>query len=522
MGELATPGGAGGANPNGANGNSELESTRVDRLLKEREAMRRTRSGVNLAMSEIGDEVGEDSGRVQSLIIAANRLPISVKRSADGSWDLRTSAGGLVSALLGVRKTYDMTWVGWPGVFVEEGPERDRLTATLRKNNFLPVYLTKQQVDLYYNGYCNNVLWSLFHYVPLNFEATISEDTNIAAQYVAYRHSNRAFCDAIMSIYRQGDVVWTHDYHLMLVPEMLREIEPTMKIGWFLHTPFPSSEIYRMLPMREALLNGVLAADLVGFHTYDYARHFVSSTSRILGLESTPEGVENNGSFTRVAAFPIGIDPERFTRALGTDEVQIHIKELRERFRGRKVMLGVDRLDMIKGIPHKLLAFEKFLSEHPEWRDKVILIQIAVPTRSDVPEYQRLASQVHEIVGRINGRFGSIGSVPIQHLDCTLQFPELCALYAVTDVMLVTSLRDGMNLVSYEFISCQNKNDAGTLVLSEFAGAAQSIGAGALLVNPHNISDVANSIHDALTMPEAEKLERHKSSFSHDYIRHLP
>ena len=494
----------------------EVESTRVDRLLREREQMRRSRSQQNLDASvEDSKMMEEGKPRVQSLIIAANRLPISVKKAADGSWDLRTSAGGLVSALLGVRKTYDMTWVGWPGVFVEEGPERDALTATLQKQNFLPVYLTKSQVELYYNGYCNNVLWSLFHYVPLSFEAKLSEDTNMHAQWLAYKESNRAFCDSILSVYRPGDVVWAHDYHLMLVPEMLREVEDSMKIGWFLHTPFPSSEIYRMLPMREELLHGALAADLVGFHTYDYARHFVSATSRILGLEATPEGVENNGMFTRVAAFPIGIDPGRFTSAIRTDEVQEHIRELRERFRGRKVMLGVDRLDMIKGIPHKLLAFEKFLNENPEWKDKVNLIQIAVPTRSDVPEYQRLASQVHEIVGRINGRFGSIGSVPIQHLDCTMQFPELCALYAVTDVMLVTSQRDGMNLVSYEFVSCQTEDNAGVLVLSEFAGAAQSIGAGALLVNPHNVTDVANAIKEALIMPEAEKIERFHSSFSH-------
>ena len=501
----------------GAGANAgEIETTRVDRLLREREQMRKTRSQTNLNASDEGDDFdGESVGRVQSLIIAANRLPISVKKKPDGTWDLRTSAGGLVSALLGVRKTYDMTWIGWPGVFVEEGPDRDALTATLRKQNFLPVYLTKTQVELYYNGYCNNVLWSLFHYVPLSFEAKLSEDTNMHAQWLAYKEANRAFSDAIMSVYRTGDVVWAHDYHLMLVPQMLRAYEDSMKIGWFLHTPFPSSEIYRMLPMREELLHGCLAADLVGFHTYDYARHFVSATSRILGLEATPEGVENNGSFTRVAAFPIGIDPGRFTSALRTNEVQVHINELRERFRGRKVMLGVDRLDMIKGIPHKLLAFEKFLSENPDWANKVILIQIAVPTRSDVPEYQRLASQVHELVGRINGRFGSIGCVPIQHLDCTMQFPELCALYAVTDVMLVTSQRDGMNLVSYEFVSCQSKNDAGVLVLSEFAGAAQSIGAGALLVNPYNVTDVASAIKDALTMPEVEKIERHRSSFSH-------
>ena len=248
----------------GAGANAgEIETTRVDRLLREREQMRRTRSQTNLNASDEGDDFdGESVGRVQSLIIAANRLPISVKKKPDGTWDLRTSAGGLVSALLGVRKTYDMTWIGWPGVFVEEGPDRDALTATLRKQNFLPVYLTKTQVELYYNGYCNNVLWSLFHYVPLSFEAKLSEDTNMHAQWLAYKEANRAFSDAIMSVYRTGDVVWAHDYHLMLVPQMLRAYEDSMKIGWFLHTPFPSSEIYRMLPMREELLHGCLAADL--------------------------------------------------------------------------------------------------------------------------------------------------------------------------------------------------------------------------------------------------------------------
>jgi trehalose 6-phosphate synthase/phosphatase len=333
-------------------------------------------------------------------------------------------------------------------------------------------------------------------------------------QWSAYQEANELFAQVILNAYQHGDVVWCHDYHLMLLPSKLKEEHPGMKVGWFLHTPFPSSEIYRMLPVREELLLSVLSADLVGFHTYDYARHFVSACSRILGFEGTPEGVEDNGSFTRVAAFPIGIDPSRFTRALETERVQAHITELRQRFQGRKVMLGVDRLDMIKGIPQKLLGFEKFLSEHQEWRDRVLLVQIAVPTRTDVAEYQRLTSQVHEIVGRINGRFGTLGSVPIQHLDCSLAFTELCALYAVTDVCLVTSLRDGMNLVSYEFVSCQSKN-AGVLVLSEFAGAAQSLGAGALLVNPWNVNDMAAAIEDALTMPDSERRERQRQNFTH-------
>lgn len=287
-----------------------------------------------------------------------------------------------------------------------------------------------------------------------------------------------------------------------------------MQVGFFLHTPFPSSEIYRTLPVREELLRAVLRSDLIGFHTYDYARHFVSACTRILGLEGTPAGVEDNGSLTRVAAFPIGIDPDRFTTALESPEVRANVAQLLNRYAGRKVMLGVDRLDMIKGIPQKLLAFEKFLEEHPEWRDKVLLVQIAVPSRTDVPEYQRLRSMVHEVVGRINGKYGTLTHVPIYHLDRQLSFDELVALYAITDVALVTSLRDGMNLVSYEYVACQRDN-AGVLILSEFAGAAQSLGAGAILVNPWNVNDLAHAIEYALTMNDAERRERHRQNYMH-------
>lgn len=433
---------------------------------------------------------------------------------------------------------------------------------------------------MYYNGYCNNVLWPLFHYVPLPFEARLDETTNVQSQWVAYQRANKLFANAVLSKYQDGDAVWCHDYHLLLLPSLLREQVPKargragarelnfpgaalsffcavpdltshratcsaaqllapscaaaeaplssplrpaniptlqMKVGWFLHTPFPSSEIYRTLPLREELLHSVLKADLVGFHTYDYARHFVSACTRILGLEGTPEGVGDSGSTTRVAAFPIGIDPERFLRALNTEAVKQHIAELRARFSGRKIMLGVDRLDMIKGIPQKLLGFEKFLEEHPEWRDRVLMVQIAVPTRVNVREYKRLTNQVHEIVGRINGRFGTLASVPIHHLDRSLPFEELCALYAITDVCIITSLRDGMNLVSYEYVACQSKN-AGVLILSEFAGAAQSLGAGAILINPWNVKDVAAAIEDALTMSEKERRERHRQNFGHVFM----
>ncbi|XP_057451088.1 alpha,alpha-trehalose-phosphate synthase [UDP-forming] 1-like isoform X2 [Lotus japonicus] len=449
----------------------------------------------------------------QRLLVVANRLPVSAVRKGEDSWSLEISAGGLVSALLGVKE-FEARWIGWAGVNVPDDIGQKALTKALAEKRCIPVFLDEEIVHQYYNGYCNNILWPLFHYLGLPQEDRLATTRTFQSQFEAYQKANQMFADVVTKHYKEGDVVWCHDYHLMFLPQCLKNYNSKMKVGWFLHTPFPSSEIHRTLPSRSELLHAVLAADLVGFHTYDYARHFVSACTRILGLEGTPEGVEDQGKLTRVTAFPIGIDSERFRGALDLPEVQGHIKEFQERFKGRKIMLGVDRLDMIKGIPQKLLAFEKFLEENEYWRDKVVLLQIAVPTRTDVPEYQKLTSQVHEIVGRINGRFGTLTAVPIHHLDRSLEFHKLCALYAVTDVALVTSLRDGMNLVSYEFVACQ-ENKKGVLILSEFAGAAQSLGAGAILVNPWNITQVAASIAKALNMPSAEREKRHRHNFHH-------
>ena len=454
-----------------------------------------------------------DGSSDHRLIVVANRLPVSAYKDVDGAWQLQVSAGGLVSALMGVGDI-NTRWIGWPGVYISAGSERDALTKAMEEEGYSPVYMDEKTCDLHYNGFCNSVLWQLFHYVPLNIDSKLSETRTLQFQWNAHQLANKQFADVILKHYRPGDIVWVQDYHLMLLPAILKEKYPRMKVGFFLHTPFPSSEIYRTLPVREELLRAVLRADLIGFHTYDYARHFVSACTRILGLEGTPAGVEDNGSLTRVAAFPIGIDPDRFTSALEAPEVRANVAQLLNRYAGRKVMLGVDRLDMIKGIPQKLLAFEKFLEEHPEWRDKVLLVQIAVPSRTDVPEYQRLRSMVHEIVGRINGKYGTLTHVPIYHLDRQLSFDELVALYAITDVALVTSLRDGMNLVSYEYVACQRDN-AGVLILSEFAGAAQSLGAGAILVNPWNINDLALAIEYALTMTDKERRERHRQNYMH-------
>ncbi|XP_057461661.1 alpha,alpha-trehalose-phosphate synthase [UDP-forming] 1 [Actinidia eriantha] len=534
------------------NGNSVIPTNRVERLLRDRELRKSSRAshsneaiennrGTELSEHELHLREGSNFGAYyveqylegalaaqalgegwerpdvrpfrQRLLVVANRLPVSAVRRGEESWSLEISAGGLVSALLGVKE-FEARWIGWAGVNVPDEAGQRALTKALAEKRCIPVFLDEDIVHQYYNGYCNNILWPLFHYLGLPQEDRLATTRSFQSQFAAYKKANQMFAAVVNEHYEEGDVVWCHDYHLMFLPKCLKEYNSKMKVGWFLHTPFPSSEIHRTLPSRSELLRAVLAADLVGFHTYDYARHFVSACTRILGLEGTPEGVEDQGRLTRVAAFPIGIDSERFIRALDVPQVQEHIRELKERFAGRKVMLGVDRLDMIKGIPQKILAFEKFLEENPTWHEKVVLLQIAVPTRTDVPEYQKLTSQVHEIVGRINGRFGTLTAVPIHHLDRSLDFHALCALYAVTDVALVTSLRDGMNLVSYEFVACQDAKK-GVLILSEFAGAAQSLGAGAILVNPWNITEVAASIDQALNMSAEEREKRHQHNFVH-------
>ncbi|XP_061372911.1 alpha,alpha-trehalose-phosphate synthase [UDP-forming] 1 isoform X2 [Gastrolobium bilobum] len=504
--------------PDNINNNGVTESFEHDLFLREDNNsgayVERLQNGAAAARA-LSETCEREDGNLfrQRLLVVANRLPVSAVRRGEDSWSLEMSAGGLVTALLGVKE-FEARWIGWAGVNVPDEIGQKALTKALAEKRCIPVFLDEEIVHQYYNGYCNNILWPLFHYLGLPQEDRLATTRSFQSQFVAYQKANQMFADVVNKHYEEGDVVWCHDYHLMFLPQCLKKYNSKMKVGWFLHTPFPSSEIHRTLPSRSELLHAVLAADLVGFHTYDYARHFVSACTRILGLEGTPEGVEDQGKLTRVAAFPIGIDSQRFIRALDLPPVQEHIKELQERFKGRKVMLGVDRLDMIKGIPQKILAFEKFLEENASWRDKVVLLQIAVPTRTDVPEYQKLTSQVHEIVGRINGRFGSLTAVPIHHLDRSLDFHALCALYAVTDVALVTSLRDGMNLVSYEFVACQDKKK-GVLILSEFAGAAQSLGAGAILVNPWNITEVAAAIAKALNMPSAEREKRHRHNFLH-------
>lgn len=458
-------------------------------------------------------ESHDSSPQFPRLIVVSNRLPVTLKKPENGDWEFHVSAGGLVSGFAGVKSKIPFIWVGWTGIEVDP-IDQDLLRARfLDENSCYPVYLKEEDAELYYNGFCNDVLWPLFHYVPLPIVSSDGERKFDAKYWQAYSKANHRFSDAVMQIYQPGDLIWVQDYHLMLLPSLLRKRLPDATIGFFLHTPFPSSEVYRILPARNKVLQGVLAADLIGFHTYDYASHFLSVCTRILGLESSPKGVRYKDHFAFVGIFPIGIDPTVWMDALQSTSVKERIRELEDKFRDKKVVLGVDRLDYIKGVPQKLMAFEKMLASHPVWKDNVVLVQIGVPSRTAVHEYKKLVSQTNELVGRINAQHGTVKQAPIIFINQSVGFQDLCALYAVADVALVTSVRDGMNLVSYEYVVCQQDRH-GVLVLSEFAGSANSLSS-AIRVNPWNIEEMAQTLHEALTLPERERRLKHQRLFQY-------
>ncbi|KAE8348623.1 glycosyl transferase [Aspergillus coremiiformis] len=435
------------------------------------------------------------------LLIVSNRLPITIRRSGNGKYEFSMSSGGLVTGLSGLSKTTTFQWYGWPGLEVPEHEVPSMKQKLKDEFNATPVFMDDKLADRHYNGFSNSILWPLLHYHP--GEIVFDEGA-----WDAYREANLLFAKTIAKEAQDGDLVWVHDYHLMLLPELLHEElrlldKKNIRVGFFLHTPFPSSEIYRILPVRAELLRGLLHCQLIGFHTYDYARHFLSSCAHILGLVTTPSSVKHDGRSINVGAFPIGIDPDKFTEGLKSPKVQNRIASLENKFQGTKLMVSVDRLDYIKGIPQKLHALEVFLQNHPEWVGQVVLVQVAVPSRQDVEEYQNLRAVVNELVGRINGKFGTVDYMPIHFMHKSVSFDELIALYAASDACIVSSTRDGMNLVSFEYIATQQKRK-GVLILSEFAGAAQSLN-GSIVVNPWNTEELADAYHEAVSISQDQR-----------------
>ena len=431
------------------------------------------------------------------LLIVSNRLPVTVHRRR-GRLHYEPSAGGLATGLSSFYKTSDSLWIGWPGVD-RKNSDREEITTRLLEEHCYPVFLSQREVDEYYNKFCSATIWPLFHYFPQY--ATYSPEA-----WQAYERANKTFCDTVVDLWQQGDTIWVHDFHLMLLPKMLRERLQDPLIGFFLHIPFPSLEVFRLLPWRTQILEGLMGADLLGFHAWDYAAHFLASTRYLLGYDSSMGRITGPDTVTKVDVFPMGIDYERFAGTASTAEADREIKKLDESFQGRQVVLSVDRLDYSKGILRRLEAFGAFLEEHPEYREKLTYVVVVVPSRTGVARYALLKRQIDEMIGAINGKYGTIGWTPIWYIYRSVPFQSLVALYRRADVALVTPLRDGMNLVAKEYLASKIDNP-GVLILSETAGSAKELGE-ALIVNVNNTDDIVSALKEALEMSEAEQAER--------------
>ena len=449
------------------------------------------------------------------LLVVSNRLPLTLRKAEDGHWTTERSSGGLASAMNPILRDNGGDWIGWAGSSGEEDQEERNsvLQEWAQKDQCFAVELPAEIAKGFYEGYSNQTLWPVFH----NFPSQLKFD---AKDWQAYIEANRIFCRAVVDRYKQGDLVWVHDYQLMLLPQMLRTELPDAAIGFFLHIPFPSSEIFPILPRREELLQGLLGADLVAFQTHGHLQQFRAALLRVLGLESKIAEVAVGGRPIRLEAHPIGIAPEQYTDLLSHDETtaQLHA-DWAARYRGRRVLLAVDRLDYTKGIPERLRAFAHLLRSSSELREKVVLIQVAVPTREGIETYQDLRTEVNQLVGEINGKLGTPDWTPVVYINRSIERPELVALYKLADVCWVGSLRDGMNLVAKEYVACKAEGD-GVLVLSEFAGAAAEMGE-ALLINPFDEERTALSIERALTLDEDERrrrMERLHSRILHNNV----
>jgi trehalose 6-phosphate synthase len=432
------------------------------------------------------------------MVIVANRLPVS--RSDDG-W--KTSGGGLVTALRPVVDEVGGAWVGWDDDADTVPARVDALNCDLH-----PVSLTAAQVRGYYHGFANRTLWPLFH--DLVVQPVVDR-----RWWRTYQDVNRRFAEVTASAMAEMDgdpVIWVQDYHLLLLPELLRAIRPPAPIGFFLHIPFPPPELIARLPWRDQLLQGLLAADAVGFHTDRYRDNFVRTVVRLFpGVSALGDTLAlPDGRHVRCVAHPISIDADAFAELATSPSTEDELAELRTQFAGRRVMLGVDRLDYTKGIRHRLQSIELLLERNPNLRRDVAFVQVAVPSRDDVEEYRDLRTQVETEVGRINGRFTEPGhDVPVHYLYRSVSREKLAAYYRLADVMCVTPLKDGMNLVAKEFVTCQAAgNDAGALLLSEFAGAILEFGSHAVRCNPFDVEGLSHLMESALELDEDDRRRR--------------
>jgi len=431
-------------------------------------------------------------------IIVSNRLPIKIERENE-ILAYRSSEGGLATGLGSVYKKGRNLWVGWPGMYLGDKKEKEEVLKKLRKKNMQPVFLTEEEIRDYYDGFSNETLWPNFHY--FNQYAIYKEPL-----WEAYQKVNYKFFEEILKVAEPNDTIWVHDYQLLVLPKLVREKFPKISMGFFLHIPFPSYESFRLLPWRKEILNGMLGADLIGFHTYDDMRHFLSSVNRIAGISNLHGEVETNERKILVDAFPMGIDYNKYAISAAAPETLEREARYRTSLGEVKIILSIDRLDYSKGIPQRLKAFELFLEKYPEFRNNVSFFMIVVPSRDQVGKYKELKEEVDELVGRINGNYGRINWTPIHYFYRSMPLDALSAFYRMANVALVTPMRDGMNLVCKEYIASK-LDKKGVLILSEMAGASKEL-SDAILINPNDINQLVEALYNSLTMPVEEQMQR--------------
>jgi len=444
------------------------------------------------------------------LLIVSNRLPFTVS-VREGNPRFRASSGGLTTGLwsylqrsaVGPTPRPEFLWLGWPGASV--APEHHTAVKEYGKSEYraIPVFLPEESLDRFYQGFCNKTLWPLFHYFPTY--ARYEE-----AYWEEYKRVNHIYAEALFNVLQPDDVLWVHDYQLMLVPQLVRERFPAMPIGFFLHIPFPSFEVFRLLPgpWRAGMIEGLLGASLIGFHTHDYTRHFLGCVLRTCGYEHQLGSLTLRDRVVKVDTFPMGIDFSRFTEAASNSETAERVSQLRERCAGQKVIFSVDRLDYTKGLINRLRGYDQFLRKNPEWRGKVVFVVSVAPSRTGVESYQAMRQELEQTVGRIVGAYGNVHWTPLVYQYRTIGFDEIVAMYRACDVALITPLRDGMNLVAKEFIASR-PDQTGVLILSEMAGAAKEMGE-ALIINPFHEDEFARALKQALTMPAEEQIRRNQ------------
>ena len=429
-------------------------------------------------------------------IIISNRLPVKIEQNKN-ELIYKPSEGGLATGLNSVFKQGNNLWVGWPGLAIEKAQEAE-VHSKLIEQHMKPVFLSNEEIEDFYEGFSNETLWPNFHY--FNQYTVYKEEL-----WLAYQRVNQKFAEIISDELEEDDTVWIHDYQLLLLPQLIRAISPNATIGFFLHIPFPSYESFRLLPWRRQLLNGMLGADFLGFHTYDDMRHFLSSVNRLAGLGNSNGTIKVNNRLIKADALPMGIDYEKYAASAQDPETLAREARYRESIGTVKLILSIDRLDYSKGIPQRLRAFELFLSKYPDFKEKVSLFMVVVPSRDSVSKYKQLKEEIDLLVGRINGQFSKLNWTPIHYFYRSFPLPALSAFYRISDVALVSPMRDGMNLVCKEYVASR-LDKKGVLILSEMAGASKEL-SDAIIVNPNDIHQLVEAMHKALTLPEALQIE---------------